>query len=217
MLKAAAIRLFSFFIAILLPAYYIAVLTFHFEVIPTDLFLTLKSGVEKIPFSPILEAMFMELTIELLREASIRLPGRVGQTIGIVGGLVIGDAVVKAGLVSNAMIVVVALTALASFVVPSHEMSGALRILRFPVMLSAALFGFLGIAVSLMAIFIHLCKLQSFGAPYFAPLAPFRWKDFKDALVRMPFWKLNERPLDAHPQKLQQEYRSREWERDDER
>lgn len=211
------IRLFSFFIAIVLPAFYIAVISFHFEVIPTDLFLTLKSGVERIPFSPILEALIMELTIELLSEASIRLPGRVGQTIGIVGGLVIGDAVVKAGLVSNAMIVVVALTALASFVVPSYEMSSALRVLRFPVMISAALFGFLGIVVSVTAIVIHLCKLESFGTPYFAPLAPFRLKDFKDALVRLPAWKLNERPLDAHPQKLRQEYPSREWERDDDK
>jgi len=209
------IRLISFFIAIVLPAYYIAVISFHFEAIPSDVFETIKSGVEKIPFSPIMEALFMELTIELLREASIRLPGRVGQTIGIVGGLVIGDAVVKAGLVSNAMIVVVALTAVASFIVPNHEMSGSLRLLRFPVMIAAAMFGFIGIVVSLMFILIHLCKLESFGTPYFAPLAPFRWKDFKDTLVRSPLWKQNERPLDAHPQSLEREHSSREWQRND--
>ncbi|WP_309274803.1 spore germination protein [Paenibacillus sp.] len=195
------LRLFSFVIAIGLPAFYIAVVSFHFEVIPQDLLLPIKSGIEYIPFPPILEALFMELTIELLREAGIRLPGPVGQTIGIVGGLVIGDAVVKAGLVSNAMIIVVALTAIASFVVPSHEMSGSVRILRFPVMVAAALFGFIGIVYSLMIIMIHLCSLESFGSPYFSPIAPIHWKDWKDALIRMPHnMKSNQRPHDPDPQ-----------------
>ncbi|GAA0405893.1 spore germination protein GerKA [Paenibacillus motobuensis] len=194
------IRVFSFVIAVALPAYYIAVVSFHFEVIPQDLLLPIKSSIEHIPFPPILEALFMELTIELLREAGMRLPGPVGQTIGIVGGLVIGDAVVKAGLVSNAMIIVVALTAIASFVVPSHEMSGSVRILRFPVMIAAALFGFIGIVYSLMIILIHLCLLESFGRPYFAPVAPFRWKDWKDTFIRMPQQKLKRRPHDPAPQ-----------------
>jgi len=196
------IRLFSFVIAIGLPAYYIAVVSFHFEVIPQGLLIPLKSSVEHIPFPPIIEALFMELTIELLREAGIRLPGPVGQTIGIVGGLVIGDAVVKAGLVSNALIIVVALTAIASFVVPSHEMSGSVRILRFPVMIAAALFGFIGIVYSLMIIMIHLCLLESFGTPYFAPIAPIHWKDWKDALIRMPHKKLSQRPHDPAPQQI---------------
>ncbi|UVI27739.1 spore germination protein [Paenibacillus spongiae] len=195
------IRMFSFVIAIGLPAYYIAVVSYHFEVIPQELLLPIKSSIEHIPFPPILEALFMELTIELLREAGIRLPGPVGQTIGIVGGLVIGDAVVKAGLVSNAMIIVVALTAIASFVVPSHEMSASVRMLRFPVMVAASLFGFIGIVFSLMIILIHLCRLESFGTPYFAPAAPFRLKDWKDAIIRLPQWMLKQRPKDPAPQK----------------
>ncbi|SUA98784.1 spore germination protein GerKA [Paenibacillus thiaminolyticus] len=158
----------------------------------------------------------MELTIELLREAGIRLPGPVGQTIGIVGGLVIGDAVVKAGLVSNAMIIVVALTAIASFVVPSHEMSASVRMLRFPVMIAASLFGFMGIVFSLLIILIHLCKLESFGTPYFAPVAPFRWKDWKDTIIRLPQWMLNQRSNDPAPQKLVQERPSREEKQTDE-
>lgn len=197
------IRLFSFVIAITLPAYYIAVVSFHYEVIPEDLLLPIKISVENIPYPPILEALFMELTIELLREAGIRLPGPVGQTIGIVGGLVIGDAVVKAGMVSNVMIIVVALTAIASFVVPSHEMSGSVRLLRFPVMIAASLFGFFGIVYSLMIILIHLCKLESFGTPYFAPAAPMRWKDWKDTFVRLPQWMLKQRPNDPAPQELE--------------
>ncbi|MCY9632703.1 spore germination protein [Paenibacillus thiaminolyticus] len=210
------IRVFSFVIAIALPAYYIAVVSFHYEVIPQDLLLPIKSSVEHIPYPPILEALFMELTIELLREAGIRLPGPVGQTIGIVGGLVIGDAVVKAGLVSNAMIIVVALTAIASFVVPSHEMSASVRMLRFPVMIAASLFGFMGIVFSLLIILIHLCKLESFGTPYFAPVAPFRWKDWKDTIIRLPQWMLNQRSNDPAPQKLVQERPSREEKQTDE-
>lgn len=204
------LRLFSFFIAITLPAYYIAVVSFHYEVIPMDLFYQIKGSVEKIPYPPILEAFFMELTIELLREAGMRLPSPVGQSIGIVGGLVIGDAVVRVGLVSYPMIIVVALTAIASFVVPSHEMSYSVRLLRFPVMIAASLFGFVGIAFGLTWIFMHLCKLESFGKPYFAPISPMRLKDWKDALVRLPFWMLNERPLDPQPQKRVQEKPAKE-------
>lgn len=210
------IRLLSFVIAIALPAYYIAVVSFHYEVIPEDLLLPIKLSVENIPYPPILEALFMELTIELLREAGVRLPGPVGQTIGIVGGLVIGDAVVKAGMVSNAMIIVVALTAIASFVVPSHEMSGSVRILRFPVMIAASLFGFFGIVYSLMIILIHLCKLESFGTPYFAPAAPIRWKDWKDTIIRLPQWLLKQRPNDPSPQKLDRQRSSDEGQQKDE-
>lgn len=209
------LRLFSFFIAIMLPAYYIAVVSFHYEVIPMELFYQIKGSVEKIPYPPILEAFFMELTIELLREAGMRLPSPIGQSIGIVGGLVIGDAVVRVGLVSYPMIIVVALTGIASFVVPSHEMSYSVRLLRFPMMIAASLLGFMGIVFGFTIIMVHLCKLQSFGTPYFAPITPMRMKDWKDALVRLPFWKLNERPLDPHPQKLVQESSMKEERNDD--
>ncbi|NIK78947.1 spore germination protein KA [Paenibacillus castaneae] len=209
------LRLFSFFIAIMLPAYYIAVVSFHYEVIPMELFYQIKGSVEKIPYPPILEALFMELTIELLREAGMRLPAPIGQSIGIVGGLVIGDAVVRVGLVSYPMIIVVALTGIASFVVPSHEMSYSVRLLRFPMMIAAALLGFIGIVFSFTFMMVHLCKLESFGTPYFAPAAPMRLKDWKDAVVRFPFWKLNERPIDPQPQKLVQETRAKEERGDD--
>jgi len=209
------LRLFSFFIAIILPSYYIAVVSYHYEVIPMDLFYQIKGSVEIIPYPPILEAFFMELTIELLREAGMRLPSPIGQSIGIVGGLVIGDAVVRVGLVSYPMIIVVALTAIASFVVPSHEMSDSVRLLRFPVMIGAAVLGFVGIFFALTIILVHLCKLESFGTPYLAPAAPMRLKDWKDTFIRLPFWKLNERPLDPHPQKLNQERGAKEGKEDD--
>jgi spore germination protein KA len=208
------IRLASFLIAFNLPALYIAVVGFHPEVLPIELILTFKNSVEQVPFPPVLEAMVMELTLELIREAGIRLPSRVGQTIGIVGGLVIGDAVVKTGLVSMPMIIVVSTTAIASFVVPSNEMSTAIRILRFPLMFAAAMFGFIGITFGLVLILSHLAKLESFGTPYFAPVTPLRLQDLKDTFVRAPIWMLSKRPKDAHPQRMRQETISREWQKD---
>jgi spore germination protein KA len=210
------IRFTSFLLAIQLPAIYIAVVSFHPEVLPVDLVYTLKASLDKVPFPPIMEALLMELTLELIREAGIRLPSPVGQTIGIVGGLVMGDAVVRAGLVSYTMVIVVALTAISSFVVPSNEMSTSIRIIRFPLMIAGATFGFFGIVFGMMLVLIHLTKLQSFGTPYFAPAAPLRLKDMKDTFLRLPIWKMNQRPRDSHPRRLKQEDdSSRRWKKDD--
>ena len=207
------IRLFSFFIAIGLPAVYIAIVSFHFEVIPFGLILLIKSSLEDIPYPPLFEAMLMELTIELIREASIRLPTRIGSTIAIVGGLVIGDAVVKAGLVSNLMIIIVAVTAIAAYIVPSNEMSAAVRILRFPFMIAAATMGFVGIVFGFMILLFHLCRLYTFGAPYFAPIAPLSLKDLKDSIIRAPFWVMNQRPQDLDAQKRSLDNQARKWEK----
>ncbi|WP_347548537.1 spore germination protein [Pseudalkalibacillus hwajinpoensis] len=208
------IRLMSFVIAIALPGFYIGVIGFHFEVIPDDLVLPIKASIVDIAFPPIVEALAMVITIELIREAGIRLPSPVGQTIGIVGGLIIGDAVVRAGLISNVMIVIIAVTAIASFVVPSNEMSTTVRILTYPILISASLFGFIGIVFTLMIILIHLCKLESFGSPYFAPLAPLRWKEIKDAMIRVPVWKMNERPSDTQVEEIQRQGKTRGWKKD---
>lgn len=206
-----SIRYASFLISIILPAFYIAVIAFHFEVLPDELVNPVGSSINKIPFPPLIEALIMELTIELIREAGIRLPSRIGQTIGIVGGLVIGDAVVQAGLISTTMIVVVALTAISSFCVPSHGMSDAVRLLRFPFMFLAASFGFVGIVFGFIVLLAHLCKLESFGTPYFAPFAPLRIQDIKDTFLRLPVWKLKTRPLDSHPKNIEQQDPLRGW------
>ena len=142
--------------AIFLPAFYIAVIGFHSEILPSDLSKQVKLAVNEIPYRPIFEAMILEMLIEIIREASIRLPTPIGQTIGIVGGLVIGDAIIKAGLVSNLMVVVVAMTAISSYVVPSVEMNTTIRILRFPFMLAATVFGFFGMVIMTLLLFIHL-------------------------------------------------------------
>jgi spore germination protein KA len=207
------IRLMSFFISLTLPAIYISIVSFHYEIIPIDLIFNVKGSLEYVPFPPLIEAMIMQFTLELLREASIRLPSPIAQTIGVVGGLVIGTAVVEANLVSNSMIVVVALTAIASFVVPISEMGTSVRLLGFPIMIAASLLGLVGIAFSLMIIVVHLCKLESFGSPYFAPFAPFRLKDFKDTIIRLPLWKMNARPTTPQPQNVERENNSRGWEK----
>ncbi|RNB84619.1 spore germination protein [Brevibacillus fluminis] len=209
------LRMASFFLAITLPAIYISVVSFHFETIPSELVLPMQVAVMHIPFPPIIEAIVMELTIELLREAGLRLHTAVGQTIGIVGGLVIGDAIVRAGFVSNVMIIVVASTAIASFVVPSHDFRETVRILRFPMMILAATFGFLGITFGFSFLLIHLCKLEGFGVPYFYPFSPFRLNSLQDSFVRLPIWSMNRRPMDSRPQKRIREFFSRGWVKDE--
>ncbi|MGM0901058.1 MAG: spore germination protein [Bacillota bacterium] len=206
-----SLRFLSIVISVNLPALYIAVIAFHFEVLPDDLVLPVISSIRNIPFPPLVEALVMELTIELIREAGVRLPSRIGQTIGIVGGLVIGDAVVRAGLISNTMIVVVAITAVAAYSIPTTAMSDAIRLLRFPLMILASTFGFVGITFGTIMILAHLCRLESFGSPYFAPWAPFRLKDLKDTLIRLPVMKFNTRPLDSKPNTIDRQSLARGW------
>lgn len=170
------VRLLSFITAVFLPAFYIAVISFHFEVLPLELSNQVKNDVNDIPYRPLIEALILEIIMELIRESSIRLPQSVGQTIGIVGGLVIGDAIVSAGLVSNLMVIVVALTAISSYVVPSVELNSTIRMLRFPFMVLASLFGFLGIVVGIVILLIHLISLTSIKQPYFSPIVPFQPK-----------------------------------------
>ncbi|WP_101843338.1 spore germination protein [Halobacillus sp. Marseille-P3879] len=209
------IRLASFIIAIGLPAFYIAVVSFHFEVIPDDLITPVKASINEIAYPPVVEALVMVVIIELIREAGIRLPSPVGQTIGIVGGLVIGDAVVRAGLISNIMVIVIALTAIASFVVPSNELSTSLRLLTFPLICLSATLGFVGLIFGFLLITVHLTKLESYGVPYFAPVAPLRLTDLKDTFVRFPIFMMKKRPKDAHPMDYKAMGESREWKKNE--
>ncbi|WP_339149040.1 MULTISPECIES: spore germination protein [unclassified Sutcliffiella] len=178
------IRLLSFLIAITLPALYISVVSLHSEILPIGLLYALRVQTEFIPLSPLFEAITMQIILELLKEAAIRLSSPIAQTVGIVGGLVIGTAIVEAGLVSNIMIVVIALTAIASFVAPVNQMGTGVRILAFPIMLMANSFGFLGITVSLVILFTHLCKLESFKTPYMYPIAPLDFNGINNEFVR---------------------------------
>src|SRR5699024_3484102 len=188
------LRLFSFLGTLLLPPLYIALVGFHFEMIPYELITLVKGSISGVPFSPFFEALFMAVTVELIREAGIRLPTPIGETIGIVGGLIIGDAIVKAGLVSNMMVIVIALTAIMSFTIASYEMSNTVRILNLPIMIAASFFGFVGIVLSTLLIVIHLCKLETFKISYLSPLAPLQIRELADSIVRLPVWLLNRRP-----------------------
>ncbi|MCC5909397.1 MAG: spore germination protein [Clostridiaceae bacterium] len=188
------LRVLGFIIATSFPAIYVAVATFHQELLPTDLALDIAKSRIEVPFPPIIEALLMEVTIELLREASARLPVTIGQTIGIVGAIVIGDAAVKAGIVSPVMVIVVAITAIGSYVFPHFSTSFAVRLIRIPMILMAATFGAFGIIITWIWIINHLCKLNSFGYPYLSPFAPLNTKDIKDTVIRNPLWAKNNRP-----------------------
>ncbi|MCP3740049.1 spore germination protein [Rossellomorea sp. BNER] len=188
------LRFLGFIIALLGPSLYIALTTFHQEMLPTPLLISLAAQREGVPFPAFIEALMMEVTFEILREAGLRMPRAVGQAVSIVGTLVIGTAAVEAGIVSAAMVIVVAITAISSFVVSSFNLAIAVRMLRFPFMGLAASFGLFGIIIGLIALILHLCSLRSFGVPYMAPFAPYIGADQKDALFRLPHWGLSTRP-----------------------
>ncbi|MGY4691663.1 spore germination protein [Salibacterium sp. K-3] len=188
------LRIMVFLISLYAPATYVAATTFHQEMIPTQLLIVLSAQREAVPFPAVIEAFIMETTFEILREAGIRMPKAVGQTVSIVGALVIGQAAVQAGIVSPAMVIIVAITAIASFTTPSYSMAIAARLIRFVFMVIAASFGFYGLILSFIMITAHLCSLRSFGVPYMAPLAPFIPADFGDSVIRLPWWGSKERP-----------------------
>jgi len=188
------LRYLCFFLTLLIPSFYIAITTFHQEMIPTQLLISLKAQREGVPFPAILEALLMEVTFEILREAGLRMPRAVGQAVAIVGALVLGEAAVQAGIVSPAMVIVVSITAISSFVIPSYNLAISIRIMRFIMMFLAAVFGLFGIAIGLLAIILHLCSLRSFGIPYMMPMSPFVAADQADTLVRVPYWGFFTRP-----------------------
>jgi len=193
------IRVVSMAMALLLPSLYIAFSSFHPEMIPSRLVIAMAAGRSTVPFPSIVEAFLMEVTMEILREASVRLPGPIGPTIGIVGALVVGQAAVQAGIVSPIMVIIVALTTIGSFAAPSYSAAIALRMLRFPMMVAAAFFGLYGIMLLLILIIIHLCSLKSFGVPYLAPLTPSRFGDLKDTFLRAPLQWMTMRPTIFKP------------------
>ncbi|MCJ8013731.1 spore germination protein [Paenibacillus sp. KQZ6P-2] len=201
------LRYMAFFLALLAPSLYIAFTTFHQELLPTSLIISIAAQREAVPFPAFIEALLMELTYEILREASIRIPKTIGQAVSIVGTLVIGQAAVQAGAVSAAMVIVVSITAISSYVIPENGMSIAVRILRFLLMFLAASFGLLGIWLGLMAILIHLTTLKSFGVPYMSPFGPYIAPDIKDSIFRFPWTKMTTRPA-YHATEEQLEHRN---------
>ncbi|HHY92157.1 MAG TPA: spore germination protein [Firmicutes bacterium] len=197
------IRLVAMASSLLLPSTYIALASFHPEMLPTSLALALAAARTGVPFSLLTETLLMEIAVEIVREASVRLPGPVGPTVGIVGGLILGEASVRAGIVSPLTVIIVAITAIGSFATPSYSSAIALRLLRFPFMFLAASFGLIGISAGLILLTIHVASLESIGVPYLAPYAPFHLEAQGDAIPRRSWPYLKERPTFLKPQDVE--------------
>lgn len=194
------IRYLAAFFALSLPSLYLAVINFHTSLLPTNLLLTFAQARAGVPFSALAELLLMELGFELLREAGVRLPGTMGNTIGIVGGLIIGTAAVDAGLASPVVVIVVAFTALCSFAIPGEEFANAFRLLKFFLIFASAWLGLFGYLTGMLAILIHLSGLRSFGVPYLLPFVSSEADDgaqIKDSIFRSPLFCLRRRPVYA--------------------
>ncbi|MEW6243607.1 MAG: spore germination protein [Bacillota bacterium] len=189
------LRVVGFWMSVVLPGFYVAALTFHNELFPTDLLISISASKEGVPFPVLFEVLVMEMVFELLREAGIRLPRAIGPAISIVGALVLGDAAIRAGLVSPPVVIIVALTAIASFTVPTFSYGIAARLFRFVFIIFGGTFGLFGIQFAFLAVIIYLIGLRSFGYPYFAPAGPLILSDFKDVFLRTWWWSMTKRPF----------------------
>ena len=209
-----SIRFFGALISVTLPALYIAITYFHQEAIPTELLLAIAGSRENVPFPGIVEVLMMEISFELIREAGVRIPGLLGATIGIVGAIILGQAAVLAHIVSPIIVVIIAITGLASFAIPEYRMSHALRISRFVLLFFAWSMGLIGVATAIVGYLVILCRLKSFGVPYMAPLAP-RTNSGLDVIIRGPVFSQEHRPDELNPlDRTRQSKISRIWVRE---
>lgn len=197
---ARILRYVSAFFAMTLPGIYIAITNFHTQILPTSLLLSFQEARIGVPFPAALEVVLMEISFELLREAGVRLPGAMGNTIGIVGGLIIGQAAVDANLVSPIIVILVAFTALCSFAIPNEEFAYSFRIIKFLFIIICAWLGYYGFLLGIMLVLVHLTKLKSFGIPYMMPFVGAEltgYEDERDSIIRLPFKMLKKRPIYA--------------------
>jgi len=193
------LRHLMFWGSVLLPALYVALLTYNQDLLPTPLLVSVAAQHSGIPFPTVIEALGMMVAFEALREAGTRLPRAVGQSVSIVGTLVIGDAAVRAGLVSPGMVIIVSATGVASFTLPALGLVQAARLLQFPFVLAAGLFGLYGVLMLGIALLGRMASLRSFGVPYLAPIAPTFIRDMKDVIIRAPWWMMQGRPRQFEP------------------
>lgn len=193
-------RVVALVFSLITPSLYVAIISFNPELIPTEFAIAVAGGRAGVPFPSVVEVLIMEISMEVLREATIRLPQQVGGALSIVGVLVIGQAAVSAGFASPITVVVIALTTIGSFATPAYNAAFALRMLRFPLILLAGMFGLYGIVVGLILIGNHALSLKSFGVPYLTPAVPGSWQGMKDLLIRSPLWWMSKRPTLLHTQ-----------------
>ncbi len=197
---ARMLRFFAAILAMSFPAIYVAVTTWHTSLLPTNLVLSMAAARQGVPFPSLGEVLLMEISFELIREAGIRLPGPIGNTIGIVGGLIIGQSAVTANLVSPIVVIVVAFTALCSFAIPNEEFASAFRLLKYGCIFMGAWLGLYGVLLSYLWVLIHLSHLNSFGIPYLMPYVASDLNDYedeRDSLIRFPFHMMGQRPIFA--------------------
>ncbi|CAH1219186.1 hypothetical protein PAECIP111893_04511 [Paenibacillus plantiphilus] len=192
------LRLLAALNSLLVPALYISFISFHPGLIPTKLAMSILGTREGVPFSSLVEALIMEVSIEILREAGLRLPKPIGPAMGIVGGLVIGEAAVQAGIVSPILVIVVAVTAISSFAIPQYNAGITLRMLRFIAMFCSAVLGLYGVVLFFLLLCSHMVKLKSFGVPYASPASSIRISDWKDFFIRAPIPFMKSRPKLLH-------------------
>jgi len=193
-------RLVALVFSLVFPSLYVAIISFNPELIPTEFAVAVAGGRAGVPFPAVIEVLVIEISMEVLREATIRLPQQVGGALSIVGVLVIGQAAVAAGFSSPITVVIIALTTIGSFATPAYNAALALRILRFPLIILAGVFGLYGVMVGLILITNHLLSLKSFGVPYLSPFVPGNVQGMRDLLTRGPLWKMKNRPSFLHPQ-----------------
>lgn len=182
------IRYISFIFSLILPGLYLAITTFHQELIPTPLLIAFIKSRSGVPYSALIECLLMLLIYEILREAGVRMPRAVGQAISVVGALVLGQAAVEAGIVSAPMVIVISTTALCSFAIPSTDMYVAIVLPRLIFILLGSFLGLLGLNCGLIILFIRLIAIRSFGVPYMGPLAPIIPNELPDMFMRRPIW-----------------------------
>lgn len=193
------VRMFALVFSLIIPSLYVSFISFNPELLPTEFAVAVAGGRAGVPFPAVIEVLIMEGAMEILREATVRLPKQIGGALSIVGVLVIGDAAVSAGLASPITVVVIAITTIGSFATPVYNASFALRMLRFPLAILAGIFGLYGVMLGIILIFNHMLSLKSFGVPYMSPISPGDAQGIKDVVVRFPFRWMPRRPAFLHP------------------
>ncbi|MBP1914521.1 spore germination protein KA [Lederbergia galactosidilyticus] len=188
------IRMFALVFSLIVPGLYVSFISFNPELLPTDFAVAVAGGRSGVPYPAVVEVLILEVAMEILREATVRLPKQIGNALSIVGVLIVGDAAVQAGLSSPITVVVIAVTTIASFATPVYSAAFALRLLRFPLAILAGLFGLYGLMVGLIMVLNHMLSLKSFGVPYLSPTSPWNAQGMKDSVVRFPFWWMPKRP-----------------------
>lgn len=184
------LRALSVIIVITFPSIYLTLIKFNAELIPIKFVNTIIQSRSNIPLTPFMEILSMEIIVEFLREGGLRLPPKVNQTLSVVGGIIIGQAAIKAGIVSSSTLLIIGISIIAAFLTPNYDMSLAVRFIRFPMLILSNYLGLLGLTAGFFFLLVHICSLESLGVPYFS----FHNEEYKDIFIRSPLWTMNKRP-----------------------